>query len=1447
MKMKNRLLAFVLSLALIASLLPMSALAAGAGALAADATAVTTADEAAQAESTEADAAEEALATVEPAATLSLDSDNAVALTAAGDEEEETSAEETVSVSVAVEGTATVTVESETELTISATSGNVTGSDGNTIASYTVESTTTTTSAYTAGSTVSSLTSGSSYLIGSSTSGYLTVSSSGSLSYSAEVTANSLWKVTSSTSGSTTTYTLYNETTGYYLYISKSGNSYSLTAGTSNSTTYAWSWSSSYGFYYQASSSSGGGGWNGVSCSSSSTTYYYVSSSSASLSNSNNTSTVSSGSAKVYSYTAGAATTTYTYTITFTGTKTGTGTVDIGGTTYSVTVKKNATTSKGLTISYGWHIANIEHYTAADSETTYTFAVATAKQVLMNLATNSDFMTNGSATDSAFSSGAVTIQYLTTSYNSNGNPSGSTKTEAGTASGYDLSLYYSDYNDSATEISCSNLNLTVYGSDESGDGTSGANLSMMKSTGSTTTKTDSSNTKITYTISGYDESTIYDYTYLTIVPDDGYYVSEVVIACAGSLAADAGSPYTYFTSNIAFTNEQGNKDLFGAYGVGCTSMTGGSTETLTYDPTTGTSVELDMSGWIDSHAEDNGVGDPYILLIELAEIPTPLYVEYEAGTGTGKITTSTIVSTSETGYYATSATSATESDTNSVAYQFSDVQLKGLAEAYKYSVLDPTVTSYTTTENGETVTYYFAGWEVTYYSTASGTYVDGDGNIKTASDGDNEYPTLTGSAGMATGAISYGTNTTLYLYTHVKLVAQWTTEKPLEISYVVDFGSPVTFDILSDLSSELSTYSYSITSVSVNPSFASTSGLISNDKINYTLNKVMTGVDTMTVVLTGSSSGTDISKRLVNITIYPATTVYYEEGFATYGTGTSVSSGGSWTSTGSTGSSSQQSHVAETDEEAAGSKNGSYYVYGYDSIYSLATGASNGTQAATTTAKDSLSFSFTGTGVDIYANCTSTTGYVVIRIQNASANTVKLLTVNTADIGSLASTDATSYNTPIASVTGLTYGSYSVLIYVSTTTASKGQTTAFNFDGFRVYDTIAQETDESEDAYTVQKTVYLNDSEDYPAYTEIRDVVLTGLVGSDEESTEKTVVSYTADYSSTLGTNTTAQVYASADTGVALYCSASSSGDTTYSWSELKTLIDDGAKNELYIPAGVTLVLKLDSEALVTEDDTSSARTIQVGVKTTSGTGSVTLTTGSTSGNANETAAQAVSTVDMFYLASVDVTENKDGTSTFYVSITNSGNTTISLTKLKACDDPLTISSEAITQEELTALLSEAEVEAGETTPDTEENTPDSNGKAAEDQQAGDVSGSTSDTEETTPDTEEETPAVFVPTSVSMTWSSSSIRAYYSSTLTITTSTDVTALTVDGTALTGKTTKGVTTWTYKVTPTTAGSYTYDVVATNAAGETSEIMVTPTLTVTNSLLSTVVSLISSLFS
>lgn len=410
-------------------------------------------------------------------------------------------------------------------------------------------------------------------------------------------------------------------------------------------------------------------------------------------------------------------------------------------------------------------------------------------------------------------------------------------------------------------------------------------------------------------------------------------------------------------------------------------------------------------------------------------------------------------------------------------------------------------------------------------------------------------------------------------------------------SFVADFGLPLT------ITTNNLGISGSWTSASVSGAQYGTATATVGNGVTYTPTKIMQGVETLQLTLTDSTGSVTHT-----IYIYPATTVYYEEGFASYT--------GNWTDTGSKGTGTQATYVAgESDDE-----------YGYDKKYAdESNGASNNSQATSSDKGDTASFTFTGTGVDIYANSTEATGWLMIRVKNAEGTTLNLLQVNTALLnGSSAATNSQAvngYNVPVASITGLTHGTYTVTItHVDDKTV--------NLDGFRVYGTLATEPD-----------FYTTDKEDNPTFIELRDEVLTAQQVNTEDS----------EYAAQIA----GQVYSAShitQSGAIILSNNSSNGLTT---EQLKDLLDNGPKNEIYLQKDQALVFKV-----------TTPRVVQIGLKALDQTTSYTIN--------NDTAQTLTSSTDMFYT----VANQNTATNGLTVTITNTGSGILSITKLKVCDDP---------------------------------------------------------------------------------------------------------------------------------------------------------------------------------
>lgn len=382
-----------------------------------------------------------------------------------------------------------------------------------------------------------------------------------------------------------------------------------------------------------------------------------------------------------------------------------------------------------------------------------------------------------------------------------------------------------------------------------------------------------------------------------------------------------------------------------------------------------------------------------------------------------------------------------------------------------------------------------------------------------------------------------------------------------------------------------------------------------NGIITYTPDAVLTGMVTIPIKI----SYTGDNYKTIQVAVYPATTVNYEEGFATYD--------GSWTGA-SKGTGTQTKAILGEDVNN----------YGYDGAYANTAAESNGTQATSNTKLDTATFDFTGTGVDILANTTTSSGYLTIKITNKKSGQVeKLAIVDTKMAGNSTAGAANGYSVPVYSDTDLAYGNYTVTI-----THSINADTV-NIDGFRVYNT-------NEDS-----SIYQADYEDNPNFLEVRDLQFGDITD---------IGSYGVDGRKVYAIGEQVYKDLTADTTKA---QAAITVNGQVNKDNQKELLENGPKNEVYLAKGSAITMTF-----------STQREVQLGLKGVDGQATYTISDGT---NSSEGTA---STLDMFYT----IKEKTDSPETKSITITNTGAKVLSITKLKVCDDPnalQTISADSMT------------------------------------------------------------------------------------------------------------------------------------------------------------------------
>lgn len=459
-----------------------------------------------------------------------------------------------------------------------------------------------------------------------------------------------------------------------------------------------------------------------------------------------------------------------------------------------------------------------------------------------------------------------------------------------------------------------------------------------------------------------------------------------------------------------------------------------------------------------------------------------------------------------------------------------------------------------------------------------------------------------------TGSVISEDGKTLYLYYNIDTSV-------LSPNYVVDFGLPITFPLTDILTAEgfgdaTTVDSYSDTTKQGTLTYDPT-----NKEFTYTPDQILQTVAVLSIKLTVAGT-----TNTTNVGVTPATTVYYEEGFINWDNAENKK----WTVD------TQFTTKQATEKLGAKYDNGNKIGnnYGYDPAYNNANASS--TDASTGTRGASGSFTFTGSGVQVFANCTNSgSNYVAVQIKGADG-AIKFIgfvdtnvaagdtSATTGQTGSIASLPIVS----LVDVTNLPHGTYTVTI------TKIADTKTVNIDGIRIFNTISD------------STIFKEDLEDAPVFYELRDAVLNVLGVKDENDQNPTSV----DYKEKLYE----QVYNEVNGSAAIITDES----VTYAESDTLTdLVDNGPKNELFLYKDQTLTFKVTTN-----------RMMQLGMKAPQGETDVEITVNGSALSTNK----ITSSVDMFYA----LNEKPNAETTYTVSVKNTGDKLLSVTLLKICDDP---------------------------------------------------------------------------------------------------------------------------------------------------------------------------------
>lgn len=370
-------------------------------------------------------------------------------------------------------------------------------------------------------------------------------------------------------------------------------------------------------------------------------------------------------------------------------------------------------------------------------------------------------------------------------------------------------------------------------------------------------------------------------------------------------------------------------------------------------------------------------------------------------------------------------------------------------------------------------------------------------------------------------------------------------------------------------------------------------------------NLVFDGVDSVLFYGDYNDDGNDTAARWNKVNVIPANNVYFDDDLLDY-----------------------SSDFKDSD-------------YGYDEAVN-----NSASQTETVAKGTTRTFTFAGTGIDVYCTTTFNSGSVFAQLRKVTVNedgaTNTSVVPGVSDI-SMNDTyqSGTLYNVPTISFRDLEYGTYQLKIYTD-------KTVDYQLDGVRVYHP-ADETNK-----TVQNA-YAAEDEANAVFTQVRQMLLQD--GFNTGSVE--------------GAAYTDQVR-----------------DGSHTTNVVSTYTDYGPKNEVYLATGNGIAVKIDNY----NPDTQR---VMIGLSAPqAGAGSVNLTN-----DANAAPLAITSVNDMYY----NVTPTAEG----YVFIQNTGTSLIAVTNIKVTGADTSAVTYSVDEDLLAYAANFDSLEVTEPTPDEPDPIPD--------------------------------------------------------------------------------------------------------------------------------------------
>lgn len=493
---------------------------------------------------------------------------------------------------------------------------------------------------------------------------------------------------------------------------------------------------------------------------------------------------------------------------------------------------------------------------------------------------------------------------------------------------------------------------------------------------------------------------------------------------------------------------------------------------------------------------------------------------YDAGYA-NEIMSDTAVETGRSVYYDLVVTNQSNALMNHIC--FNDTDSRGGTASFGYGVANAAVTAGTTKTDG-TVSLGAAGTYEIYVTDANNAEVAGTrrtfGSLSELSDAVATVELQPGQSlhvRFLTATFAVDKSKILNYVNTVRVTAavgrqQLSDEATNELysynandtskTYVVDFGLPLQITGIFDSGAR-----DNVGNVKLNDSNTLKYGTVVltpdgyNSSLVYTRtdDKAINDAETIVLDVTYNMGSSNVTLQKT-LTIIPATSVYYEDSFASFTGGTGKAVKAQWSTVDNNDSS-------ITDEPAnvnqALSALGSKDVYGHDTAYETSTKLSMGSAHKVTVTSDmyekndktttwpTATFTFKGTGFDVISLTDNNSGMISVKVYAVGGDGTETLektkyvnnyygyvfkdgawTVNNSANNAL-------YQIPVIKVDDLAYGTHKVVIttaYASYADKNGDGQYSFWLDAIRVYDPMGKDND-----------TYKQDNEGYPQYIKLRD------------------------------------------------------------------------------------------------------------------------------------------------------------------------------------------------------------------------------------------------------------------------------------------------------------------------------------------------------------------------